>query len=161
MSIEQENKIQQWKCLIQKCIQSNLRVSEWCMKNNVTKGQYYYWLNKIHKIESSLKNQEKTYESSTKGSEKVIVNESELEVGVVCVPTVEKEVIEPVVNKVIEEKEENAFIELSPHTIMSEKLKSENLNPSAKILVNNLEIELFEQSSSSFIRKIMEAVKYA
>lgn len=38
-----------WEQRIKERVQSGMKVEEWCVKNNVTKHQYYYWYNQIHK----------------------------------------------------------------------------------------------------------------
>ena len=37
-----------WEQRIKERIQSGMKVKEWCVKNNVTKHQYYYWHHRIH-----------------------------------------------------------------------------------------------------------------
>lgn len=40
---------EQWEKLIADCQNSGLKVDDWCLKNNVSRHAYYYWLRKIRK----------------------------------------------------------------------------------------------------------------
>ena len=40
---------EQWEKLIAECQSSGLKVDDWCLKNNVSRHAYYYWLRKIRK----------------------------------------------------------------------------------------------------------------
>lgn len=64
------------------------------------------------------------------------------------------------VNKTVK-SESNAFVEIKPVTSSIEISESINSRTSAIIRGNCFEIELFDEASSTFIHKLMEAVKYA
>jgi len=112
--------LQRWKELIQDRMNSNLKIMEWCEKNNVSKDAYYYWLKQI-RIEAV---------AGTKFNKSAI-------------------------------SETNSFVEIQP--VRSSVVASAPINsrPSAIIRRNSLEIELFDDTSLAFLRKLMEAVKYA
>ena len=38
---------EQWKKLILECQNSGMKVEDWCVRHDVTKHAYYYWLRKI------------------------------------------------------------------------------------------------------------------
>jgi len=40
---------EQWEILIADCQSSGLKVDEWCLKNQISRNAYYYWLRKIRK----------------------------------------------------------------------------------------------------------------
>jgi len=40
---------EQWEKLIADCQSSGLKVDDWCIKNNISRHAYYYWLRKIRK----------------------------------------------------------------------------------------------------------------
>jgi len=42
-----------WKQRIKERVQSGMKVEEWCVKNNVTKHQYYYWYHQIYKKQNA------------------------------------------------------------------------------------------------------------
>jgi len=39
----------QWTKRIEEKAQSKLSVDEWCLKNGISKNQYFYWTRKVHK----------------------------------------------------------------------------------------------------------------
>lgn len=47
MSKKHDFQIKKWKCLINECQNSGKKIKVWCEENNISKHQYYYWLNKI------------------------------------------------------------------------------------------------------------------
>ncbi len=55
--------------------------------------------------------------------------------------------------------ESNSFVEIQP--VASSIVASNKSRPSAIIRGNGLEIELLDDASPTFIRKLMEAVRYA
>ncbi len=57
--------------------------------------------------------------------------------------------------------ESNSFVEIQPVTSSVVASASISSRPSAIIHRNGLEIELFNDASQTFIRNVMEAVKYA
>lgn len=42
-----------WEQRIKERTKSGMSVSEWCIKNNVSKSKYHYWNNKLNKIKNS------------------------------------------------------------------------------------------------------------
>ncbi len=42
-----------WEQRIKERVQDGLTVDEWCLKNEMTKNQYYYWNRRIHKNQKS------------------------------------------------------------------------------------------------------------
>ena len=58
-------------------------------------------------------------------------------------------------------KETNSFVEIQPVASSIVAPASISSRPSAIIRINGLEIELFDNSSTVFIRQLMEAVRYA
>lgn len=40
-------RIQQWTEIIQDCINSGMRVDDYCEQHDITHHQYYYWLRKV------------------------------------------------------------------------------------------------------------------
>ncbi|OGO80802.1 MAG: hypothetical protein A2Y21_08610 [Clostridiales bacterium GWC2_40_7] len=121
----EKHKVQllRWKALIQDRMNSNLKIMEWCEKNNVSKDAYYYWLKQI-RIEAVA-------EANSKFNKPVI-------------------------------SESNSFVEIQP--VASSVMASASIRsrPSAIIRGNGcLEIELFDDTSPTFIRKLMEAIRYA
>ena len=57
--------------------------------------------------------------------------------------------------------ESNSFVEIQPVASSVVASAPNRSRPSAVIRRNCLEIELFDDASTTFIRKLMEAVKYA
>ncbi len=57
--------------------------------------------------------------------------------------------------------ESNSFVEIHPITSSIVESAPITPRPSAAIRRNGLEIELFDNASSTFIRQLMEAVRYA
>jgi hypothetical protein len=57
--------------------------------------------------------------------------------------------------------ESNSFVEIQPVVSSIRTPAPIKPNPSAIIHGNGLEIELFEETSPTFIRKLLEAVRYA
>lgn len=57
--------------------------------------------------------------------------------------------------------ESNSFVEIQPVASSIAASTANKSRPSAIIRGNNLEVELFDDASSTFIRKLMEAVRYA
>jgi len=47
--VKAELRQDQWERLIADCQNSGLKVDDWCLKNNVSRHAYYYWLRKIRK----------------------------------------------------------------------------------------------------------------
>ena len=45
--IKEEYRMQEMQKAIQARTESGLTVSEWCQRNNLSEGSYYYWLRKI------------------------------------------------------------------------------------------------------------------
>ncbi len=45
--VKTEYRMQEMQKAIQARTESGLTISEWCQKNNISKGSYYYWLRKI------------------------------------------------------------------------------------------------------------------
>lgn len=41
--------LQIWEQRFKERLQSGMGVTEWCRKNNINKGQYYYWLRRAQK----------------------------------------------------------------------------------------------------------------
>lgn len=124
--------LQRWKVLIQEQMNSKLKLLKWCKQNNVSKDSYYYWFKKIQIEAESESNSESKSESES-------INK---------------------VNKTVT-SESNAFVEIKPATSSIEISDSINSRTSAIIRGNCFEIELFDEASSTFIRKLMEAMKYA
>lgn len=58
-------------------------------------------------------------------------------------------------------KESNSFVEIQPVASPIVAPVSISSKPSAKIRINGLEIDLFDNASPCFIRQLMEAVRYA
>ena len=114
--------LHRWKVLIQDRMNSNIKISEFCKQNNVSKDAYYYWLRQIQK--------EIVAEANSKTNKPAI-------------------------------SETNTFVEIQPVVSTSIPSVTNKSKPSAVIRGNGLEIELFEDTSSNFMRKLMEAVKYA
>ncbi|MCL2323235.1 MAG: IS66 family insertion sequence element accessory protein TnpB [Oscillospiraceae bacterium] len=114
--------LHRWKVLIQDRMNSNLKISEFCKQNNVSKDAYYYWLRQIQK--------EIVAEAKSKTNKPAI-------------------------------SETNTFVEIQP--VVSTRIPSltNKSKPSAVIRGNGLEIDLYEDTSANFMRKLMEAVKYA
>jgi hypothetical protein len=40
-------RIEHWAATIQECISSGKLVNNWCVENNISRDQYYYWLRKV------------------------------------------------------------------------------------------------------------------
>lgn len=57
--------------------------------------------------------------------------------------------------------ESNSFVEIQPVASSNMASAANKSRPSAVIRGNGLEIELFEVASPTFIRQLMEAVRYA
>lgn len=57
--------------------------------------------------------------------------------------------------------ESNSFVEIQPVASSIVASATNKSKPSAIIRGNSIEIELFDDASSTFIRKLMEAVRYA
>ena len=114
--------LQRWKLLIQDRMNSNLKILDWCNKNNVSKDAYYYWLKQIRK--------EAVKEASSRLSKPITA-------------------------------ESNSFVEIQP--VISSVIASEvnTTKASAIIRGKDFEIELLDNASRDFIRKLMEAIKYA
>lgn len=45
--VAKEVKLSQWNALVQDCLNSGMKVKDWCEQNNINKDAYYYWLRKI------------------------------------------------------------------------------------------------------------------
>lgn len=43
-------KLEHWRQLIAECQSSGMQVKQWCLQNNISKDQYYYWLRKVREI---------------------------------------------------------------------------------------------------------------
>lgn len=54
-----EFRIQQWTGIIQDCVESGLKVDDYCLQHGITHHQYYYWLRKVK--ESALEVQRPTF----------------------------------------------------------------------------------------------------
>ena len=70
-------------------------------------------------------------------------------------PEVNSKLSRPAIN------ESNSFVEIQPVASSIVASVSNKSRPSALIRGNGLEIELFEVASPTFIRQLMEAVRYA
>lgn len=57
--------------------------------------------------------------------------------------------------------ESNSFVEFQPVDSPVEKSAINESRPSAIIRGNGFEVELFEDTSSAFIKKLMEVIRYA
>ena len=47
LRVKSQIKLERWREIAAKCQASGLSVKEWCLSNNVSKDQYFYWLRKI------------------------------------------------------------------------------------------------------------------
>jgi len=47
MSRKQDYQILKWQGLIKQFQESGMKLKDWCTASDVTKHQYYYWLNKV------------------------------------------------------------------------------------------------------------------
>lgn len=45
--LKKQYSLQQWASLVQECRASGLPVKQWCDKNGILQGSYYYWLKKM------------------------------------------------------------------------------------------------------------------
>ena len=48
--VKSQVKLEHWRRLIAECQASGMQVKQWCIQNNVSKDQYYYWLRKVREI---------------------------------------------------------------------------------------------------------------
>ena len=60
-------KLEHWRQLIDECQSSGMQVKQWCIQNNISKDQYYYWLRKVR---------ETTVENLPVNAEMISVKES-------------------------------------------------------------------------------------
>lgn len=130
MTDKHQNKIREWKNLIDKRIKSNMKVTEWCKQNNVSQHAYYYWQNEVRKLEALI------LPTNNKSELNVQLSQNE-------------------------EDRENSFVEITPAILLKDQVQSSISKPSAKIRYNNLEIELFEESSSIFMKRLIEVIQNA
>ena len=49
-------KMNLWRQRIAKCRKSNLTVTEWCAKHQISEGTYYYWHKRIAQLDDTEKN---------------------------------------------------------------------------------------------------------
>lgn len=54
LTAKQKLDLRKWTDIIQQREQSGLGINEWCRLNNINKGNYYYWLNKLRSIAVDL-----------------------------------------------------------------------------------------------------------
>ena len=45
--VKDQCNLQKWASIIKECRSSALPVSQWCKKNGIPQGNYYYWLKKL------------------------------------------------------------------------------------------------------------------
>lgn len=48
--VKSQLKLEHWRRMINECQTSGIQVKQWCLQNNVSKDQYYYWLRKIREM---------------------------------------------------------------------------------------------------------------
>lgn len=129
MSKKHDFQIKKWKCLISECQNSGLKIKDWCAQNDISKHQYYYWLNKIRtEFYDEAVRQLPSSDSKT----------------VSAVP------VEPA-----------SFVEISPATVNEIPKIVNDAAPVAVIQNGGMRIEIMSNASASFIRQLLEAVRYA
>ena len=108
-----------------------MKLIDWCAVNSVTKYKYYYWLEKVRL---------KYYEEAVNQLQEVkAVND-------VTVPAL---------------MQNGSFVEIRPD-VAREVTKQENLSqPVAVIQKDSIRIEIMSNAPTSFIARLLEAVRYA
>ena len=48
--VKSQLKLEHWKRVISECQASGIQGKQWCLQNNVSKDQYYYWLRKVREM---------------------------------------------------------------------------------------------------------------
>jgi len=131
MSANHDFQIKRWQCLIKEYQESGMKFKDWCAANDVTKYQYYYWLNKIRA---------ECYEAVVKQLNTVEAGSS-------------TDVPMPV--------KSNSFVEINPTIINEAAIQGSLRQPAAVLQKDNLRIEIMPSATASFIRQLVTAVQYA
>ena len=129
MSRKHDFQIKKWKCMINECQNSGLKIKDWCAQNDISKHQYYYWLNKIRAD---------CYDEAVKQ-----------------LPSSDSKAVTAV------SVEPASFVEISPATVNEIPRVVNDAAPVAVIQNGSMRIEIMPNASASFIRQLLEAVRYA
>jgi len=132
MSRKHDFNLKKWQCLIKECQESGMTVVDWCAANNVPKHQYYYWLAKIRT---------ECYDEA-----------------VAQLPAVKT------INKTaspMQLQDGSFFVEITPGTVNMASKQANYDQPVAVVQTGSVRIEVMANAPASFIRQLLEAVRYA
>ena len=132
MSRKHEYYLKKWQILIKEHQASGMTVADWCTANNLSKHKYYYWLTKIRT---------ECYETA------VAQLPTTKTTNVIAVPG---------------QFHETAFVEIIPEMANMVPKQTNHLDqPVAIIQTGSIRIEIMPNVPASFIRQLLEAVRYA
>jgi hypothetical protein len=131
MSKKHDFQLRKWQYLIEECQKSGMKILDWCAANDISKHQYYYWLAKIR-----LECYEKAVSQlqTTKTSSNVAV---------------------PV------QVQNSSFVEISPEMVSVVPKQGNLSQPVAIVQKGSIRVEIMSNAPASFIRQLLEAVRYA
>jgi len=131
MSKKQEYLIKKWQLIIKECQESGMKIKDWCATNNISKSAYYYWLSKLR-------------------TEYYDVAVKQLQTDEPCIsPSVPSQV------------HANSFVEIVPELISENHTQASLSMPVAAVKKGSLRVEIMQNATASFIRRLLEAVQYA
>jgi hypothetical protein len=131
MSRKHDFHLRKWQYLIEECQKSGMKILDWCATNQVTKHQYYYWLAKIRS---------ECYEKSLSQLQAAKTGSS---------------VSAPI------QAQNGSFVEISPEMVNVVPKHGNPIQPVAVVQKGSIRVEIMSNAPASFIRQLLEAVRYA